>query len=167
MPSFTIREVVLDLHRDAVMLDTNVVYAAFSTSDSRHRDCLAFLDLAPQFLLTLPVIVETWGLLVGRDGNWEAGFEFLGWINNPSSGTVVVNHAESMDKIQELARSVHVDCVDATILYLAHEISNQCSYAPGFAIATYDVADFLRSLKSFRFKLRIIDLRSLDEIDLS
>ena len=167
MPLFTIPERVFDLHRRAAMLDTNVVYAAFSEVDSRHGDCLAYLELEEQYLLPLSVVVETWGLLVGRDRNWDAGFEFLRWITDPSSGAVVLNHSESMAKIHALARSVHVDCVDATILYLADQISRECGYDPGLRVATYDTADFLRSLKASKFNLTIFDLRTLDDIELS
>jgi predicted nucleic acid-binding protein len=167
MPIFTISEVVLDLHRRAVMLDTNVVYAAFSKDDSRHGDCLAYLDLEEQYLLPLSVVVETWGLLVGRDRNWDSGLRFLSWLNNPSSSVVVVNHSESMARIHDLARSMRVDCVDATILYLADRISKQCGYAPGIRVATYDIADFLRSLKAYKFSFTLFDLRSLDPIELT
>jgi predicted nucleic acid-binding protein len=167
MPLFTIPESVFDLHRRAAILDTNVVYAAFNNEDARHDDCVAYLDIEDQYLVPLSVVVETWGLLVGRDRNWEGGFEFLRWINDPSSGVIVLNHCESMARIQALARSVHIDCVDATILYLADQISRECGYAPGIRVATYDTADFLRSMKASKFNLTIFDLRTLDDIDLS
>lgn len=166
MPIFTIPEAGFDLHRRSVMLDTNVVYAAFSKTDSRHDDCVAYLELEEQYLLPLPVIIETWGLLVGRDRNWSAGFEFLRWMSNPRSAVVVINHSESMTRIRELATSLRVDCVDATILYLADHISRQCGYSRGFRIATYDTADFLKSLKAFKFSFTLVDLNSpFDEIE--
>src|SRR5690242_13372750 len=113
MPLFTVYEVKLELSRLAVMLDTNVVYAAFSAGDFRHDDSVTFLQLGNQYVLPLPVIIETWGLLVGRDANWRAGFEFLEWLQDPKSGVVVINHTESFDKIKALASSIHIDCVDA------------------------------------------------------
>jgi predicted nucleic acid-binding protein len=167
MPLFTISEVTHDLHRRAVLLDTNVVYAAFSPSDSRHGDTVAYLELEEQFVLTLPVIVETWGLLVGRDRDWTAGLKFLRWIDDPSSGVVVVNHAENMTTVQAVAASAHVDCVDATILLLADQITRQCGYAPWFRVATYDTRDFWRSLKAAKLRFTLVDLNSLDEIELS
>jgi predicted nucleic acid-binding protein len=167
MPIFTIPDTVFDLHRRAVMLDTNVVYAAFNQQDARHEDSLAYLELEEQYLLPMSVIVETWGLLVGRDRNWNAGFDFLGWINDPRSGVVVINHAESVVRIRELSTSVHVDCVDATILYLADQISRECGYASGFRIATYDTADFLKSLKVAKLRFTLFDLNSFEEIELS
>src|SRR5574337_1564532 len=113
MPLFTIPEVVHDLRREAVMLDTNVIYGAFSPGDSRHGDCLAYLDIEEQYVVPLPVVIETWGLLVGRDNDWESGLRFLAWLNDPSSGVVVVNHTEDIRSIQRLAKSARVDCVDA------------------------------------------------------
>lgn len=167
MPLFTIPESIFDLHRRAVMLDTNVVYAAFSKSDARHEDSLAYLEMEEQYLLPLSVIVETWGLLVGRDRNWNAGFLFLQWINDPRSAVLVVNHSENIARIRELAASLRIDCVDATILFLADQISRECGYARGFRIATYDTADFLRSLSAFKFTFSLFDLNSLEEIELS
>jgi predicted nucleic acid-binding protein len=167
MPLFTVPEIVLDLHRRAVMLDTNVVYGAFSLRDQRHHDCLAYLELEEQYLLPVPVIIETWGMLVGRDRNWDAGFEFLDWLRNPSSGAIIVNHVNDFGRIHDLARSARVDCVDATILFLADEITRRCGYVPGLRVATFDTADFLRSLSVLGFKITLVDLNSLEDIELS
>lgn len=168
MPRFEIPTSSVELHRRAVMLDTNVVYAAFAIDDAKHNDSRAYLEMEDQYLLPLPVIVETWGLLVGRSGNWTAGFSFLSWIIDPRNNVVVVNHSEDIASIRYLAESLRLDCVDATMIYLADKISRECGYAQGFRIATFDTADFLKSLSLDRkFRFSLVDLNSLEDLEFS
>lgn len=166
MPFFEVASANIELNRDVVILDTNVLYAAFSEADAMHMDSKTYLEVPSQFIVPMPVIVETWGLLVGRDKRWESGFELLQWIIDPRSGVVVITHCESVADIHSLASKLHIDCVDATILHLADRISKECHLNPPCTVATYDTRDFFQSMRYYRFKLTLLDLRTGDSMDL-
>jgi predicted nucleic acid-binding protein len=168
MPFFEIESEKFELRRDVVVLDTNVLYSAFKDDDFRHEDSRAYLEVAMQFVLPMSVIVETWGLLVGKANLWQSGFAFLQWIVDPSSGVIVIHHCEGIADIHNLAASLHIDCVDATILYLADKITRQCGLKPSCIVATYDTRDFFRSLEYYPFALQLLDVTTLDytEFDL-
>jgi predicted nucleic acid-binding protein len=162
MPFFEIESEKVELRRDVVVLDTNVLYAAFKDDDFRHEDSLAYLEVPKQFVLPMSVIVETWGLLVGKAHLWQSGFAFLQWIIDPSSGVVVIHNCGAIADIHNLAAALRIDCVDATILYLADKITRQCRLKPSCIVATYDTRDFLRSLSHYPFALQLLDVTTLD-----
>lgn len=167
MPSFEVAAASIELSRDVVILDTNVLYAAFNEGDSNHLDCKTYLDLPSQLIIPMSVVVETWGLLVGRDKRWDSGFDMLQWIIDPRSGVVVITQCESITGIHSLASQLHIDCVDATILHLADRISKECRLNPPCTVATYDTRDFFRSMLKYHFKLTLLDLRTGDSTELA
>ena len=166
MPIFEPTSAKIELNRDVVILDTNVLYAAFSDTDQRHEEARIYLDDPIQLIVPMPVVIETWGLLVGRDNRWDDGFEFLSWMIDPRSGVVIITHCDDMAEIYRLASRIHIDCVDATILLLADRISKECHLNPPCKVATYDTRDFFNSLRYDRFKLTIVDMRTGDMVEL-
>lgn len=165
MPFFETSSTKVELRRDVVILDTNVLYAAFNVGDSKHEDSRTYIDVPAQLIVPMPVIVETWGLLVGRDNDWEGGFSFLRWIIDPSSGVVVIHECSDVSNIHALASSLRIDCVDAAILHLADDITKQCKLSPACVIATYDTRDFFQSLKDRSFGVTLLDMHTLDETE--
>lgn len=58
----------ISISRRSIFVDTNVLYAAFKENDDvQKQDALTFLDLGADLLIIVPVIIETWGMLVGKD----------------------------------------------------------------------------------------------------
>ena len=165
MPVFSIQESTFDLHRRAVMLDTNVLYAAFDENDQNHELSKTYLEMEEQYVVPLTVVIETWGMLVGRNRDWDAGLRLLEWIINPRSGAVVINHCKNVEEIRQVAVAVRIDCVDATILLLADEITRHCGYARGIRIATFDTADFLRAKRLDKFQFALFDMNSSHDIE--
>jgi len=68
MPEYKIAETVLDIARNAILLDTNVLVEAFSEQDNSARQEYAeyfFDQLERPLLVPTVVLVEAWGVLVG------------------------------------------------------------------------------------------------------
>jgi predicted nucleic acid-binding protein len=136
MPIF--RSSLPDLHvsRNVLILDTNVLYAAFSPKDQRHEDATTFLEIGEQYIVPVSVLIETWGLIVGRDKAWDRGLKLLAWINNPGNAVTVVQHADEISQAEELISRYKIDCADVLVSRLADRISDQCSFVPPVTIAT-------------------------------
>jgi hypothetical protein len=165
MPNFKAPEFELDFSRKALLIDTCVIYAAFSDRDQRKESAEAFLDLWDgDILVTVAVVVETWGMLVGSDNNWSGGFAFVSWLQNPGNRIFLIpQNVNDFDRTYGKWTKLHVDCVDVFLMRAADEITSQCSFNPFIKIATYDFSDFVRGrdLKDMRFNL--INPDTLDE----
>jgi predicted nucleic acid-binding protein len=167
MPLYHVDGSSFDIPRDSVLLDTNVLVAAFWDRDPEHNSARYFIDEFPhQWLVPAAVVVETWGLIVGSKKDLNAGYEFLSWLNTPGRAVVVLPQSGSFSSEQAIVQALHVDCVDAVIVNLANTITVSCDLRPSLPIATYDTKDFLRlkMLPDSRFNL--IDMRSGDLQDL-
>ena len=149
--------------RRAIILDTNVTYAAFWPEDSRHEASQFIIEIGDQLILTEAVIIETWGMLVGRGRRWDRGLAFLGWVNNPGSGVLVVQRGEQFSSIRELSNALRVDCVDAILLFLADHVSQSCALDPPIRVATFDTSDFFRCRVARGFKMTLLDMNTLEE----
>lgn len=116
-----------------------------------------------QLLIPVAVLVEAWGLLVGRSKRWDRGVNLLDWIADPGHDAQLLYHGESITALHGLVAEVRVDCVDAILAYLAHELSNRCDLRPPIRIATFDTGDFVRCRAARQLDLTILDMKSFDE----
>jgi predicted nucleic acid-binding protein len=169
MPDYQIAETVLNIARNAVLLDTNVLVEAFSSSDNSGRQEYAELFLAEieaPLLVPTVVLIEAWGLLVGRNRAWPAGLDLLTWLNRPGQATIVPPYHKDMQRTQRNVESWYVDIVDAMLVELATDITERCDLRPPLLIATFDTSDFTRMAGKPDLRFRIYDMRSREEIEI-
>jgi len=166
MPEYRIAETVLDIARNAILLDTNVLVEAFSAQDNFERQEYADLFLGQikgPLLVPSVVLVEAWGLLVGSRKMRPAGLDLLTWVERPGRAIIVPPHRADVQRTQQIARSWSVDCVDAMLVELATDITDRCGLSPSLPIATYDTRDFTRmSLIKGELRFRVFDMNSPD-----
>src|ERR1700683_5368049 len=82
----------IEIRRDATIIDTNVLVAAFWPEDARYADTREFLfEMADEVIVAVPVVVETWGMLVGKAKRWDCGLELLNWLTNPGNEVILVD----------------------------------------------------------------------------
>lgn len=162
MPIYETGSRRFDISRAAVITDSNLFIEAF-LPDSTHQEWAAyFLDESnDQWLIPLPVIVETWGMLVGKHGNWVAGTNFLAWLNTPGKDLLIIGHDGELDDDRSVIEGLHVDCVDAMIVTLATRIFQKCNLESPLKIATFDTRDFFRLGSNEEIQIQIYDLREL------
>jgi predicted nucleic acid-binding protein len=165
MPTANFEEINIKFSRNVLISDTNVIYAYFSTTDERHEDVTEYLDNMwdGDILIPSAVIIETWGLLVGRDKNWTQGVNFLNWLNQPNNYVILPHLPNYFANAYKLSQQ-KIDCVDSCLVTLAIELSKKCNFAQYIPIATYDTSDLLRCKIKFG-DIRIFDFRTLDYID--
>ncbi len=165
MPIYQPSHNEISFSRRSIFVDTNVLYAAFKkTDDVQKQDALTFLDLGADLLIIVPVIVETWGMLVGRDRYWEGGFEFLSWLENPgNSAFPFPQHVENMEFLYRTTSEVHIDSVDAFLMKTADEVTEQCNFSPSILIATYDFRDYLKCLIQYKMRFNLINPSTLEQ----
>src|SRR2546430_2510851 len=129
------------------MLDTNVLVAAFHPAGEPGRQEYAQSLLYEEdhpLLVPSVVIVEGWGMLVGKLRSWTAGSELLAWLNQPGAVTIVPPHQSDIQSTEVLVQTLHIDCVDAMLAELATNISQYCGLTPSLPIATFDTNDFFK-----------------------
>jgi len=150
-----------------MLLDTNVLVGGFASSTSSQRDEIRyFLDeYDAQWLVLVGVIVEAWGMLVGRDRDLAGGYELLAWLNTPGKATIISQRGDDSPRINSLVRELRVDVVDALLMSTATEITEQCGLRPWLPVATYDTRDFLRLFKNERLRLCLYDMNSDQQYD--
>lgn len=170
MPVFRIDEVAINVSRDALLLDTNVLVAAFLPNEEQSRKDYALFVLEEYdrpLLVPSVVVVEAWGVLVGRNKELGAGYALLTWLNSPSSGaTLVPPPRGDVIRTQQLVESKRIDCVDAMLAEMATQITVFCGLNPFLEIATFDTSDFLKMTVRDGVQLRVFDMRTLDTVEL-
>lgn len=164
MASYIVEIDPYDISSDAMLLDTNVLVGAFDPSDRYHDDANCFIMEYPyQWLVPIAVIIETWGILVGRSKKFYAGFNFLKWINTPGSVVVIDNTKDKMSEEATLINEFRIDCVDAILMLLATDIGVKCGYKE-LPVATYDTKDFMKVIGTSGFHFDVFDMRTLDRV---
>lgn len=156
-----------DINRRAVLLDTNVLCAAFDPRDSLYESADAFLELCEDPLfVSMEVVVEAWGLLAGARKRRVEALNLMRWLNNPGRVSLLPQQPHFLGGAYELMNSVGVDCVDALLSRLADDVSTRSfkstNMATDMAIATFDVPDMVSCKNKQGLRVRIIDLRSGD-----
>jgi predicted nucleic acid-binding protein len=171
MPLYQVPVSDVDISSQAIILDTNVLVSAFLPEDERHADARAFLDLLADRnqlpVVPLVVIVETWGVLVGRRGRIERAIEFVTWLNNPGNAILLPQHCNQMAEIRRLTSTLRIDFVDAMLVRIATEISESCAIKPPLRIATFDTRDFRNLIGRRDVRMRLHDLTTSDDWDVS
>lgn len=165
MPIFHISPFDIDLSRGALLLDTNVLVAAFWTDDPKHQNASEFVFefWEGELLIPFPVVVETWGMLVGSRKRWDAGFNLLTWLNSPGKAVVLPQHINHSIQVHDIVQRMRVDCVDALLMYLADEVTQQCTFKPPIKIATYDMSDFVRCSSARNLRISLLNPDTLEE----
>lgn len=164
MPDYLIDETVIEISRRSTLVDTNILVAAFCREEEIGRQEYAQSLLHQgdeQILVAYEVMVEAWGVMVGKNKDRGAGCTMLRWINDVGQPVVVIPpaHRREIGRTRELVEALGVDCVDAMLADLATDISRVCDLRPTIAIATFDTRDFTRLAKSFGVTLRVRDGR--------
>jgi len=150
-----------------VIIDTNVLVAAFLESDQNHESASFYLqNCSNPMYIPVPVIIETWGMLVKARQARSAGIRFMYWILDYSRITLLPGTCDKINYITEIVDQLEVDSVDAFILTIADDISVQCKLNPPMMIATFDTSDFLRFLSTKDYKFKLFDMRTFEEVDL-
>ena len=164
MPIYNIPEFSFDVNRHAVMLDTNILVAAFIDSDEYHDTAWYFLnEWDDPFIVPVSVLVECWGMLAGSFKNWQAAINLYEWASSPGNATIFPQDVASYNFVEDMLRRLRVDSVDALIAMMAHDISTHCELHPPLRIATLDTRDIIKCQVEFNLKVGIFDLRSFDE----
>src|SRR4028119_1684343 len=95
-------------------------------NDDWHGNAATFLDMWPApFVVSMGVVVETCGLLVGSRNHWSGGLNCLNWLSNPGDVSLVPQ-SSYLGRAHELIRALRVDCVDALLSRLGDDVSVQC-----------------------------------------
>jgi hypothetical protein len=164
MPIFTVSEWVTEVHRDAILLDTNVLIDAFGETmgDDHLAASLLLFESGRQLLVPIAIVIEAWGFLVGANKNWDAGIEMLTWLLTPGTKVIILPQSNQIESEFGLMKALRVDLVDAMIARLATAISRECRLTPRLPVATKDLSDFVRVFKADDIEITLLDYRSLD-----
>jgi predicted nucleic acid-binding protein len=163
MPVYTIPRYEQNIRRDTVILDTNVLVAAFYPKDKYHEDAKYFIDeWWEPLVVPIAVLIETWGMIVGSRKYWKGGIELLAWLSTPGNAELLPQNIEQFADASNKMKSIYVDCVDALVSHLADDISRCCQFDPHIKVATYDTKDMMKCRMENDLHLTILDLNSLD-----
>lgn len=169
MPEFAIEARSVDISRRAVVLDTNVLVAAFCDEEQYHDEAKDFLeqpeayeDAPDQMLVPSAVAVETWGMIVGRGGRRDRGERLVEWLLNPGGALLMPEWNRLVEMGCALCKAAGIDIVDGVLFTMAHVLTQTLSISPPLRVATFDSRDYVRCGPASRFRLsvRMLDLRS-------
>ncbi len=166
MPHFTFEATQVLITPNSVLVDTNVLVAAFQKKEENNFNADYFLNERYDLELLIPivVIVEAWGFLVGARGNWGSGYSLLSWLNTPGKATIITQKAElSLEHEVVTSLGKRIDCVDAMISRLAMEISVSCNLRRSIPIATFDTSDYYLISERHNLNLRVFDMNVVDQ----
>lgn len=154
------------ISRQAVLLDTNVLYAAFCSNDERHEAATLFLEIfTDPMVVPVPVLVEYWGLVVGRDKRPDLGLALLDWVQNPGNASLLPGDPELVGRCRSFCRRLSIDLVDAFLVSIADRLSVLHQIKPAIRIATFDNRDFYKCLgwQRHRLQMRLLNPETLEE----
>lgn len=164
MPIYNVPGFSFDINRQAILLDTNILVAAFVSRDSFHEVAVDFLkEWTDPFIIPASVLVECWGMLAGSFKNRQAAIELYEWASSPGNASIFPQDSSSFNVSLSAIKHARVDSVDALIAQLAHDISTQCGLKPPLKIATLDTRDIIRCRVQFNLNIEVLDLRTFDE----
>jgi predicted nucleic acid-binding protein len=164
MPTHRFPEVLLDISRNAVLIDTNVLVAAFLPGEPEGVKDHAWLVLEEyegDVLVPVPVIVEALGLIMGSRGNPYIGMQLLSWLNTPGHVTIVPAYNRDLSNLHNTMERLSVDCVDAMLAELATALTTSFSLRPAMPIVTLDTPHYRRMSKKLGFRISTFDLKDL------
>lgn len=168
MVSYEIGTKTFAISRNAVITDSNLLIEAFLYGAPRQAEARYFLDeFEHQWVIPIGVIVETWGFLVGKNGDWLGGYEFLAWLNTPGKELIIIGHNGEVAEERIFIETLKLDCVDAMIINLATKIFYDCKLEKPLPVATFDTRDFFRLGGKVDIRIQVYDLNELSVQDLS
>lgn len=168
MRTFTVPHASLQINRGGCLIDSNLLIAAFGGPSEEDEYPAAWIKLN-EFLVHIyvldAVIVESWGVLVGRDGNRQGGLEMLQWLSSSGNAVVVPSRETNYAAATLLVRTVdQLDLVDALLLVAASRITRTLEIGDPFKIATYDTGDFLAAYDIEKVEYSLIDLNTDERV---
>lgn len=169
MPTFQLDAITLEIARDSLLVDSNVLVAAFLPGEpqGRKETALSILEASGRpILVPIVVVVESLGFIIGSRKQSTAGMKVLAWVNTPGNATLIPAYRSDVHETYRLMDRLAIDCVDAMLAELATEITASCVLRPAMSIATFDTRDFGRMTKKDGLNLSIYDLQSLDEYEI-
>ena len=144
MPNFNVDGKTFEIHRNSVILDTNVLVHRYVPTEKYHGDMVDLFDVSSrQWIVSYAVMQEVWGMINSKVEKTLAAAiarDFHQWLINPGSNVVLIPVADGLIAEIDFYSKLKVDCVDGIIYQLAIKIGDQCSIRP--LIATYDTRDF-------------------------
>lgn len=151
MPKYQLQDFEIDINRQALLIDTNVLVAYNNPAEEKHEPTVAFIQTTDrQLVLFYATIVEAWGLLVSRK-KLNLARNMVHWLTQPGSGIdIIPSHFDPFSEIYGIISSYEVDCVDALLVHFAHSFSVLHDFRPPMMIATYDSKDFYYLCSNFR-----------------
>jgi predicted nucleic acid-binding protein len=160
VPTFKSLDFKCEISRGAVILDTNVLVNGFKPGERYHEPARRFLDeFDNDLVVPVAVLVETWGLLVGRDKDRRTAMSVLEWVNTPGKAMLLPQQVDEAVALQDLVSEVQVDIVDALVYQLATDLSRQFVGGSSIRVATYDTSDFWKCIKALGVRIEILDMR--------
>lgn len=146
----------LSISRQAVFLDTNVLFAAFWDEDEKHEMAKYFLEVfTDEIVVPIPVIIECWGVIVGSKKRIDRGLAVLEWVHNPGNATLIPAPPELLGRTRTFCSKLHIDLVDAFLVSLADDLSARHQITPAIRIVTFDNRDFFKCIGLRRDNLQI------------
>lgn len=159
MPSHQIAGSSFDVSRRGVLVDTNVVVAAFSPGERFHeRARFLLMEANERLYLPASVLAESWGMLAGSKGRRDHAVEMLAWLLEDMNVLLVPDEA-LVDAVTETVNRCHVDVVDSLVSLLAARISRSCSLRPPLRVATMDTGDYWRCRDAHDGDFDVWDIR--------
>jgi len=164
VPCFSVLPTDIHFARHALILDTNILVAAFLPSDTRHCDARTLLqELDFEFLVPFCVVVEMWGFLCGSRKRRDYALSCLSWLSSPGNAVLFPESDELFRRSRRLTDKLQVDLVDALLAWIATEVTKRCRIKPAMRIATYDKKDFLACVRQPELTFRLFDPETLED----
>jgi predicted nucleic acid-binding protein len=158
VPTYEVNGLSIEIRRDSVLVDTNVFINAFlgdNETKENYRFCLE--NCEKPLVISMAVVIEAWGLIVGSKKNWIAGKEFLSWLITSADSIIILPQHIEVNLEYSLVDSLGIDWVDAILYNLAHDISEKLALNPPMPLATLDLKDFSK-LKGRGLKVGLLDM---------
>jgi len=158
VPHYILPHQSVDIARNAILLDTNVLVDAFWHGTCDHKPAARYLLEEADFQLLVPaaVVVEAWGVLERKCG-WESGWEMIRWVAEEGYRVAVLCRRDGIDAELSIQHRLSLDHVDAHLAILATILTRACNLEPPIPVATRDFRDFTKVMASEDVRLTLHD----------
>lgn len=163
MPVHHLRNYELEINREAVLLDTNILVAYHDPKDCFHEHAQAFLSVwEGQLIVFFAVVIEAWGVLAGKRRREQYAYEMLDWLARPETGIELIpEYIDPFSTVAHMASRYRVDCVDALLVEFADRFSRLHDFRPPLQIASLD-SDYITRFYLGEYRIRLLDPKTLD-----
>jgi predicted nucleic acid-binding protein len=161
MPRYVLDNFSVDVQRNAILLDTNVLVSFFLEGDQYAAQASSLVEKSGlPMLVPMCVVCEAWGLLVGKHKRFDRGIEMLSWVITPGKVTLIRDDDDLARRSKALCERYHLDYVDAMLMLLADQLSSAQCLGETIEIATADFRDFFTLIAAAGApKYALLDLR--------